>query len=86
MLDALIAWYVAHARQMLVGQCLFFLVLSAWAWRQRGRTHFFTEIGLYAVAVLAFATWQMWAFALLSLVIWAHIALIVREIFMGGDE
>lgn len=88
LVETVILWYVEHASRVLAGQCLFFILVSSWAWRKRGRTHFFSEINVFLAAMVAFATMRDWAFAALSVSVWVHIALIAREILgrRNGNE
>lgn len=82
----LVEWYIARVSWVLIGECVFFAGLTFVAWWLRGKAYFFTEMGMYVAAILAFAAREEWAFALLSIAILAHIVGILRSLVIRDGE
>jgi hypothetical protein len=88
-----VEWYTTHAFQMLAGGCLFFFCITWWVWMTQGKDHLFSEIGVYVAGFVVFVLAatepprpSQWAWALLSLAMWAHILGIVRSIVFPEKE
>lgn len=94
-------WFVQYSYAQIAGVALFMAILCVYAWWQRGNDTFLTELMVYLCAFVAFSVAQAAAndltldrlivrrgFALLAVALWAHSALMVRQIVrrLGGYE